>query len=223
VRGKAAARGARSRPVRRAILRFAIAGGALMLLVAGVVLTLGGPGSAATTRSRVSATDDTSWGHDHSRAAIPRRPVGRDGLRALLGKHCNTRANDGRAWFPSAAGRGVGGYVYFHERLARNVVHNVLGHIRYRHRKKAVDYGVWGYACRLKTGGTSWSVHSWGAAIDTNTLRNPWGQKWWNGRGSNGRRYHKFLPTVWMNHNFYWGRYFSGTKDPMHFQYVTGY
>jgi len=37
-------------------------------------------------------------------------------------------------------------------------------------RGKANDYGVWGYACRLIAGSTKWSVHSWGAAVDTNTL-----------------------------------------------------
>jgi hypothetical protein len=85
---------------------------------------------------------------------------------------------------------------------------------------KAVDYGVWGYACRAKTGGTSWSVHSWGVAIDTNTLRNPYGQTWWDGRGANGKRFGRYLPNLWMSRNFYWGLNFN---DPMHFQYVTGY
>jgi hypothetical protein len=210
--------------MRRAIVELAIAGGTLMLVLLGVIPLAGGTAPSNTGGPRpLSALNETPWDHDHSSAVIPRRPVGQKQLRTSFGKHCNKRTNDGRAWFPSAAGRGVGGYVYFHRRLAANVGHNVLGHIGHRDRKEAVDYGVWGYACRLKTGGTSWSVHSWGAAIDTNTLRNPWGQTWWNGKGSNGRPYRKYLPRVWMQHNFYWGLFFSSTKDPMHFQYVTGY
>lgn len=163
------------------------------------------------------------WQHDHSTKAIPKRPTGLYGLKNLFGRHCGRKANDARTYYPSAGGRGKGGYLYYHQRLARNIGHNVVGHMRKANRFKAADYGVWGYACRAKTGGTSWSVHSWGVAIDTNTLRNPWTQTWWNGKGSNGRSYKRYLPKVWINHNFYWGLWFSSTKDPMHFQYVSGY
>lgn len=94
----------------------------------------------------------------------------------------------------------------------------ILGKINTR--GKANDYGVWGYACRLIAGSTKWSVHSWGAAVDTNTLRNPYGQNHWNGRGSSGEPYGRFLPDTWMGRGFYWGLNFN---DPMHFQYVSGY
>jgi hypothetical protein len=72
----------------------------------------------------------------------------------------------------------------------------------------------------MKTGGTSWSVHSWGAAVDTNTIHNPFGQEHWNGRGSNGKSFGRFLPRIWKDRGFYWGLNFN---DPMHFQYVSGY
>ena len=170
-----------------------------------------------------SPTPGPGWNHDHSTRTIPRRPTGLYGLKQLFGPHCGRRANDARTFYPSAGGRGTGGYLYYHQRLARNIGHNVVGHMREANKLKAADYGVWGYACRAKTGGTSWSVHSWGVAIDTNTLRNPWTQTWWNGKGSNGVSYKRYLPNVWINHNFYWGLWFSGTKDPMHFQYVSGY
>ncbi|CAN5548563.1 hypothetical protein BH20ACT23_BH20ACT23_22540 [soil metagenome] len=155
---------------------------------------------------------------DTSTAPLPARPYGLSGLRQVFGEHCSAEANDGRAYFPSAGGRGNYGYVYFHARLSNVVGNKVLPKINTK--AKANDYGVWGYACRMKTGGTSWSVHSWGAAIDTNTLRNPFGQSHWNGRGSNGKPFGRFLPNVWMDRGFYWGLNFN---DPMHFQYVNGY
>ncbi|MGH2701767.1 MAG: M15 family metallopeptidase [Actinomycetota bacterium] len=155
---------------------------------------------------------------DDSTGPLPARPYGLSGLRRVFGERCNPEANDGRAYFPSAGGRGNYGYVYFHARLSNLIGNKVLPKINMK--KRANDYGVWGYACRMKTGGTSWSVHSWGAAIDTNTLRNPFGQRYWNGRGSNGRAFGRFLPNIWMGRGFYWGLNFN---DPMHFQYVSGY
>lgn len=148
------------------------------------------------------------------------RPNGLRGLKQVFGRRCNRRANDARTYYPSAAGRGKGGYVYYHSKLAKKVGGRIVKAMKYRNRTAAADYGVWGYACRMKTGGTSWSVHSWGAAVDTNTLRNPWGARRWDGKGSNGRRYGRFLPRLWMNQGFYWGINF---RDPMHFQYVSGY
>jgi hypothetical protein len=155
---------------------------------------------------------------DASTGPLPARPYGLTGLRQVFGQHCSPEANDGRAYFPSAGGRGSYGYVYFHSRLSKLVGGKVLPEVNAK--KRANDYGVWGYACRMKTGGTSWSVHSWGAAIDTNTLRNPFGQRHWNGRGSNGKPFGRFLPNIWMGRGFYWGLNFN---DPMHFQYVSGY
>ena len=83
------------------------------------------------------------------------------------------------------------------------------------------------YNCRTIEGTTSWSVHAFGAAIDTNWQRNPRGNSTWNGIGSDGVNYRRYLPNLWKGaypgHNFYWGLNFSTTPDPMHFQYVTGY
>jgi hypothetical protein len=148
------------------------------------------------------------------------RPYGVKGLRAVFGKPCNTRSNNARSYFPSAAGRGRSGYVYYHSKLAKKIGGNVLKKIYRQNKKAALDYGIWGYACRMKTGGSSWSVHSWGAAIDTNTLRNPWQARKWDGRGSNGKRYGRYLPDLYLRQGFYWGIHF---RDPMHFQYVSGY
>lgn len=148
------------------------------------------------------------------------RPYGLKQLKRTFGKRCNSKANDARTYFPSAAGRGEAGYVYYHSKLAGKVGGKIARTLKRQGRGGAVDYGVWGYACRMKTGGTSWSVHSWGAAIDTNTLRNPYGARSWNGKGSNGKKYGRYFPDLWMRNGFYWGLNFA---DPMHFQYVSGY
>lgn len=148
------------------------------------------------------------------------RPYGLSGLIRVFGSRCNDKANDARTWYPSAGGRGKWGYVYYHSKLARKVGGKVVGALQRRNRTGAVDYGVWGYSCRIKRGGTSWSVHSWGSAIDTNTSLNPWQATRWNGRGSNGRQYGRMIPKLWLRQDFYWGINF---RDPMHFQYVSGY
>ncbi|MGH2755308.1 MAG: M15 family metallopeptidase [Actinomycetota bacterium] len=148
------------------------------------------------------------------------RPHGLRGLQRMFGNRCNRRANDARTYMPSAWGKKRGGYVYYHRKLLGKVGGDVMTTIRSKGRLKALSYGIWGYACRLKTGGSSWSVHSWGAAIDTNTLRNPFGRRYWDGHGSNGQQYGRFLPRSYMREDFYWGLNFN---DPMHFQYVDGY
>ena len=73
-------------------------------------------------------------------------------------------------------------------------------------------------------GGTSWSTHAFGAAIDTNTLRNPMGQSYWDGRGADGTDHGRYLPDVFRGnypgHRFRWG---LSWQDPHHFQYVVNY
>jgi hypothetical protein len=173
------------------------------------------------------ASHMTGWTHDHSSSAIPRRPQGYADLVATFGQPCNARADDARSYWPHQSARNVYGYVYYHTYLGRNVGYNIRNHIEADHRNNAVDYGVYGYDCRPISGSTKWSTHAFGAAIDTNTAKNPWGQTYWNGIGADGRDYGKYIPNVWKGpdpgHRFYWGLNFSTTPDPMHFQYVTGY
>jgi hypothetical protein len=164
------------------------------------------------------------WTHDHSRDGVPHRPQGHDELVSKFGRPCGPNANDARAWFPHAVSRDRGGYVVYHQKLARNIGYNIRLHIDKAHLNAAIDYGVYGYACRLKTGGTEYSVHAWGAAVDTNTARNPYGQDHWNGRGADGEDRGTYIPSVWKGENpghyFLWGLRWN---DPHHFQYVTGY
>jgi D-alanyl-D-alanine carboxypeptidase len=166
----------------------------------------------------------TDWRHDHSNRGVPPRPDGLRELRDRFGPACSDRANNARTWFPNAVNRGAGGYVYYHPYIAINVGRNVRGHISAAHRNGALDYGIYGYNCRLKTGGSEWSTHAFGAAIDTNTARNPYGQDHWNGRGADGHDYGPYIPNVYRGsfpgHRFVWGKQWS---DPHHFQYVSGY
>jgi hypothetical protein len=167
------------------------------------------------------------WVDDQSNNAVPRRPDGLQELINMFGPRCSGVANAARSYWPSQDGRGSGGYVYVHPYLARNVEYNIRGQIDAEHRNNAVDYGVYGYACRQISGSTSWSTHSWGAAVDTNSARNPMGQRSWDGRGSNGVDFDTYIPDVWKGsapgHYFFWGLNFDGRADPMHFQYVTNY
>lgn len=64
------------------------------------------------------------------------------------------------------------------------------------------------------TGTSDLSVHSWGIAIDLNPTSNP--------LGSHGDMDLEIVE-IFRNHGFMWGGDFSAPKDPMHFQYCTGY
>jgi len=174
-----------------------------------------------------AAMPPPGWVHDHSSAGIPPRPNGYNALVAKFGQPCNSAANAARSYWPSQSARGVAGYINYNPYIDRDVSYNIRNHIAADGKENAVDYGVYGYNCRYIDGTTSWSTHAFGAAVDTNSARNPVGQATWDGHGSDGVAYHSYLPGVWKGaypgHNFYWGKNFSTTPDPMHFQYVTGY
>jgi D-alanyl-D-alanine carboxypeptidase len=169
----------------------------------------------------------SGWVDDQSDNAIPHRPSGLQDLINTFGSRCSDVANAGRSYWPSQSSRGSGGYIYTNPYLARNIEYNIRGEIEAEHHNHAVDYGVYGYACRQISGSTKWSTHAWGAAVDTNSARNPMGQNVWDGRGSNGNDFGKYLPEIWKGqdpgHRFYWGLNFGSRPDPMHFQYVTNY
>jgi D-alanyl-D-alanine carboxypeptidase-like protein len=172
------------------------------------------------------ASHMSGWTHDHSGGGIPYRPSGLADLNRTFGDRCIDRSNDARSYWPHRSDDG-GGYVFYNPYIARNVGENIRIHIDAVHRNGALYPGIGGYNCRLISGSTQWSVHSWGAAIDTNWQRNPRGQRFWNGRGSDGTDHGTYIPDVWRGgfpgHRFYWGLNFDTTPDPMHFQYVTNY
>lgn len=70
------------------------------------------------------------------------------------------------------------------------------------------------FAFRAIRGDTHLSVHAFGAAIDLNAKTNPLG-----GPGDMSPD----VVAVFQHFGFLWGGNFHGRKDPMHFQYATGY
>jgi hypothetical protein len=191
-------------------------GGAFLLLTA-VWVTF--------TASSAIAGHMQDWMHDHS--AIPPRPSGLAEMNRMFGQRCINRSNDGRSFWPHARGVGDGGYVYYNSYIARNVGYNIRNHINASHNDGALYPGIGGYNCRLIEGSTSWSSHSWGAAIDTNWLHNPRYQDHWNGHGADGDPHGTYIPDVWRGafpgHRFFWGLNWDHAPDPMHFQFVTNY
>lgn len=166
------------------------------------------------------------WVHDHSSTAIPPRPDGLAEIQSTFGPVCGGAANDARSYWPSQSSSGAG-YVYYHSYLGKNVGGNIRNHVDADHQNAAVRWLVGGYNCRYIAGSTSWSLHAWGAAIDTNSATNPMGQDHWNGQGSDGKAHGTYLPDVWRGaypgHRFFWGLNWDTRPDPMHFQYATGY
>jgi hypothetical protein len=71
----------------------------------------------------------------------------------------------------------------------------------------------WGFACRSIRGRNVASNHSWGLAVDLNSLANPMGSRLVTDMPS-------WLPALWRAHGFRWGGDYSGRKDAMHFEYV---
>lgn len=72
----------------------------------------------------------------------------------------------------------------------------------------------WGYNCRPVRGSTTTpSNHSWGLALDFNSVYN------WLGR-TDGGDIPVWMRDLWKAYGFRWGGDFSGRKDPMHFEYM---
>jgi hypothetical protein len=81
--------------------------------------------------------------------------------------------------------------------------------------KRAVKTYGGGYVYRPKRGAVKPSTHSWGIAIDLNPNTNAMGTA-----GDMDPR----LVAVFEGNGFVWGGRWSGRyKDPMHFQYCSGY
>jgi D-alanyl-D-alanine carboxypeptidase/Putative peptidoglycan binding domain len=71
----------------------------------------------------------------------------------------------------------------------------------------------WGYACRPVRGTRTPSNHSWGLAVDINAPANPM-----------GATFRSDIPPgvvgMWWKCGFYWGGWYRGRPDAMHFEYV---
>jgi peptidoglycan hydrolase-like protein with peptidoglycan-binding domain len=72
---------------------------------------------------------------------------------------------------------------------------------------------TWGAACRAIKGTNSPSNHSWGLAVDVNSLANPMSTKFKT----------DIPPKVveaWWDCGWYWGGWYQNRPDTMHFEYV---
>ncbi len=69
------------------------------------------------------------------------------------------------------------------------------------------------YNVRKKRGGSTWSVHSWGLAVDLNAGQYPMGTS----AASTSPRYRQ-IAQIFARNGFY-----QLGNDPMHFQFATGY
>lgn len=71
----------------------------------------------------------------------------------------------------------------------------------------------WGFACRAIRGSSVASNHSWGLAVDLNSLANPMGGRLVTDMPG-------WMPALWREHGFRWGGTYAGRKDAMHYEYV---
>src|SRR5215203_2752646 len=71
----------------------------------------------------------------------------------------------------------------------------------------------WGFACRAIRGSSAPSNHSWGLAVDLNSLANPMGSRLVTDMP-------RWMPELWTGHGFAWGGAYTGRKDAMHYEYV---
>jgi hypothetical protein len=130
-----------------------------------------------------------------------------------------TAANDAKRWMPHVNANNQGGYQYYNPYIAEptQYIDDTMDAVGTR--KSHTYYGMYGYNCRAIAGTNSPSLHSFGAAFDTNTARNPVNQTHWDGKGSDGADHGTYVPDKYKDANFYWGLAFD---DPHHFQYATG-
>lgn len=153
------------------------------------------------------------WRDQHRN--YPPRPNGYSQIVNTFGQPCNDNANR-NALLWRAADNGVWYTVRFHRKLggdaSSNLNNDVYGHIQNDHLSPYVRHGIYGYNCRAIRGGSAWSTHSWGIAVDVSSAEE------WNGKcNSTVNRQHDH---IWRNHGWIWGLSWC---DPMHFQYATGY
>jgi len=163
------------------------------------------------------------WRDHHTN--YPSRPDGYTQIVNRFGQPCSRAAKAiSMSW--QAADNGVTYTFSFHRKLggyptemvpnkggtSTNLDNDVYGHIQNDHLQPYVEHGIYGYACRLKRDGTTYSTHAFGIAIDVSSYEEYMGKC-----SSTVNVYHA---PIWQSHNWYWGLAFC---DPMHFQYATGY
>lgn len=79
----------------------------------------------------------------------------------------------------------------------------------------------WGYNCRRITGGTGYSLHAYGIAIDINSLANPYGPRLITDMPPAMVAAIKAIKTKGGHRVWGWGGDYSRNKDAMHFEVVA--
>jgi hypothetical protein len=90
--------------------------------------------------------------------------------------------------------------------------------VKHDYRTRAADTG--GYNCRKITGGTGWSLHAYGTAIDLNWLSNPYGPTLITDMSWAMVAEIKAIRTNSGQQVWRWGGDYAGNKDAMHFEVV---
>ena len=89
---------------------------------------------------------------------------------------------------------------------------------KYRYAIRRADTGA--YVCRAITGGTGYSLHAYGIAVDVNWQSNPYGPNLVTGLRP-GLRKHNLTLNVDGEQIVRWGGRYSSNKDAMHFEVVV--
>ena len=74
----------------------------------------------------------------------------------------------------------------------------------------------WSYNCRKISGSNTWSNHAWGLAVDINSLTNPMKSPLTTDMPSWVRNEADLMARYGLR----WGGEYSGTPDPMHFEFM---
>jgi hypothetical protein len=96
-----------------------------------------------------------------------------------------------------------------------------LDAIMQRHLYRPRAGQTWGYNCRRITGGTGYSLHAYGIAVDVNSLANPYGRRLVTDMPTAMIDQVRALRTNGGHPVLRWGGDYSGNKDAMHFEVVA--
>lgn len=80
---------------------------------------------------------------------------------------------------------------------------------------------TWGYNCRKITGGSGYSLHAYGIAVDINSLANPYGARLVTDMPPGMVAQIKAVRTKGGHRVFGWGGDYGRNKDAMHFEVVA--
>ncbi len=163
----------------------------------------------------------------------PARPNGETALRSTFGAPCNSSAyyNHNIRWsgvlpdgtvraytivyHKKLGGKGVSGWIAGTGGTSTAFDNDVHGHIGNAHLFPYIRGGIGAYNCRVISGTSTYSTHSWGVALDIN-----W--SWEHYKHCHNHTINSSVAAYLEQHGWYWGAHFSPNCDYMHFQYVTG-